>query len=795
MNASLPSLSAKLALMVLIVVLTTVGQAGPGAAADVPVLTLPRVKLAAFAELPPQKPLEVTPALQDSATTADQAANVKEVMQLLGLQLTAGQQKFLNEHKFLLIPKRATRFKGKMSEGWVWDEMLGMFDEVGGASSVAERRPENARLVTPDVLLHAFHKYFENSLEYLERFDLAPLLRRFLRQAQAGALKYRDQSSGKLAARYELVAAQLTAPLVILENAQWSMSYEERLKTGQGEPDLADQPDIPESLEGALEGLGKHQKHFSPEVFGRMTQEIKNIYQASGVAVSPLYGQYGQDGAVKTDYTQFTPRSHYAKTSLLRAYFRAMMYLGRNSYLLNKPEGISDALLLAHLMASPGPDGQPLVKDWQKLMEITTFYAGAPDDIGYPEWRDFVVKALGTEKFSPADAVNPEVLTKIARQLGELRGPRILSDVIISPSVPDLTKEDLLARTKAFRIFGQRFSFDGWVLGRLTAGEEKVAVRLSSTPSALFVPAALGDKAARGFVGAFLKQEAPPFSAAEVAGFYGKLDEVAADLKKVQDAEWYSSVGAAWLKLLGTLPQTFGPGYPRYMQGKLFPIKQLQTFLGSYAELKHDTLLYVKQNFAEQGNGDDGEPPPAPRGFVEPNLAFWQELQRLIAYTAAGFKQYGLFTGELEEYGRLNIFKERVNFYTSLAVKELRGAPLSEAEYEKLRSESLAFLAKPFVEGAILEDKDKRAGLIADIHTDAVKGQILYEATGEPYFILALVGNEGVSRLTVGVAFNHYEFTGPLTSRYADADWQERVYQTPPQLPPKPFWYKPLLAR
>ena len=87
---------------------------------------------------------------------------------------------------------------------------------LAGLDSVAMRQPENARLVTPDVVLHAFHKYFENSLEYLERFDLAPLLRRFLQQAQARALTYRDQSSGKLAARYEVVAAQLTVPLVIL---------------------------------------------------------------------------------------------------------------------------------------------------------------------------------------------------------------------------------------------------------------------------------------------------------------------------------------------------------------------------------------------------------------------------------------------------------------------------------------------------------------------------------------------------------------------------------------------------
>jgi hypothetical protein len=159
---------------------------------------------------------------------------------------------------------------------------------------------------------------------------------------------------------------------------------------------------------------------------------------------------------------------------------------------------------------------------------------------------------------------------------------------------------------------------------------------------------------AREFAGAFLKQDSPAFSEGEVAGFYGRLDEVAADLKKVQDVEWYSSLGTAWLKLLGSLTKTYGPGYPLYMQGKLFPVKQVQTFLGSYTELKHDTLLYVKQSFAEAGGGSDEKPPPVPRGFVEPNLAFWQELQRLVAYTSAGFKKYGLFEKNWKG-GRLTI--------------------------------------------------------------------------------------------------------------------------------------------
>jgi hypothetical protein len=591
------------------------------------------------------------------------------------------------------------------------------------------------------------------------------------------------------------VAAQLTVPLVILENAQWSISYEERLKSNQDFQDLTDKLDITESLEGALNRLGKYQKQFSPEIFGRMGQELKNIYAAAGVSASPLYGQYAEAGGLQTDYTQFTPRSHYTKSSLLRGYFRAMMYLGRNSYLLEKPAGISDALLLAYLMAIPGSDGLAIVKDWQKIMEITTFYAGSPDDIGYPEWRNLVVKVLGTAKFSPAAAVNPAVVTKISQHVGELRPPRILSDVIMAESVPGQTKPELLAKTKAFRLFGQRFTFDGWILGRLTAGEEKTPVRLPSTPSALFIPAALGDSVAREFTGAFLKQTTQSFSEAEVAQFGGHLQMVAADLRKVTDEEWYRSVGSVWLKLLGTLPGAYGSGYPLYMQGKLFPVKQLQTFLGSYTELKHDTLLYAKQNFAEGGAGLDEKGPPVPKGFVEPNLAFWQELQRLLAYTTAGFKKFGIFKGELEEYGRLNIFKERVDFYTALAVKELQGTPLSELEYENLRNWRLSHLARPFVEGVVLDEKDKRAGLIADIHTDALTGQILYEATGEPYFMLALVGNEGQSRLTVGVAFNHYEFTGPLNRRYTDADWQARVYHSPPQVPPKNFWYQGLLVK
>ena len=103
-----------------------------------------------------------------------------------------------------------------------YDEMLGLFDELsGGYGDLRQRKPENCRFVNPDVMLHAFHKYLENSLEYLEKTELAGTLRRFLTNLQAKALENKAAASGPLAEHYELIAAQLTVPLVILENAHW----------------------------------------------------------------------------------------------------------------------------------------------------------------------------------------------------------------------------------------------------------------------------------------------------------------------------------------------------------------------------------------------------------------------------------------------------------------------------------------------------------------------------------------------------------------------------------------------
>ena len=109
-----------------------------------------------------------------------------------------------------------------------------------------------------------------------------------------------------------------------------------------------------------------------------------------------------------------------------------------------------------------------------------------------------------------------------------------------------------------------------------------------------------------------------------------------------------------------------------------------------------------------------------------------------------------------------------------------------ESPWENLRTDLFRKLESslPYpVEGPVLPVKDKRAALIADIHTGGDSEnphRILYEATGVPKLIFVAVNDVNGPRLTVGLTYSHYEFTEPYGGkRMTDEEWQTRFYQDP----------------
>lgn len=770
---------------------TGVGRAEAAGEASIP---LPEVTLKAFGTLPPAPPAAPSPAVKEEPATLEKAINRKEVLEALGVTLTDSQKSMLDAHHFLVLPKSATKFKDQVrfegAEPFNWDEMLGMYDEFSGANDPAYRKPENAHLVTPDVMLHTFHKLVENALEHLEKTEIAQTVDDFVRGLHARLVEEAGKAEGDAKAGLQRLAAQMTVPLVILEVARWETPEPTEVSDEPAPPP----PDDGDTMQAAYEALGKHKAGLTEGDWQKAEAELRLIWAADAVKPSPLFAHYSKDTSKVADYTQFRPRSHYAKSSILRAYFRVMMYLGRNAWTFETDEGLRDAALLAWAMAEDKGTAGRLLDPWQRVMEVTQFFAGPSDDIAYPSWRAGIHAALGDGPVSPASLVTPEVLGKLRAALGKLERPKILSDAIMDPEVAQKTKGELLESTLGFRVFGQRFTIDAWLLGQLTAGQEKSSKRLPGCPSAAFLPAVFGDATAKGLVAGLLATESPAFSADEAKSVLGEIDTLGASVAKLTDEHWYRSLDAAWLRVLSRLTGAPGAGYPAYMKSAKFPLRQLGSLLGSYTELKHDTLLYAKQNYAEYGDGqEETEPPPVPRGFVEPNMAFWQEFERLVTFYRTGITTRGLIPAEVEEYSLSSRFLEHVKLCSRLAEKTLKGESPTDEEFESLRVTHLSEFAVPY-DPVVYEDEQLRSALIADIHTDMAGGRILYEATAQPHFLLALVGTDGTPRLTVGVVFDHREFTDKVGERLTDEEWKKRVYGTPAGLPKSRIDYSSLLG-
>jgi hypothetical protein len=85
-------------------------------------------------------------------------------------------------------------------------------------------------------------------------------------------------------------------------------------------------------------------------------------------------------------------------------------------------------------------------------------------------------------------------------------------------------------------------------------------------------------------------------------------------------------------------------------------------------------------------------------------------------------------------------------------------------------------------------ESNARSAIIADVHTDALKSQILYEADGIPNYIYVAVKDNNGTRLTKGLVYSYYEFTNPLRQRLTDATWQQWNYSSTVKMLKMPDW-------
>ncbi|MCG2821240.1 MAG: DUF3160 domain-containing protein, partial [Candidatus Atribacteria bacterium] len=267
-----------------------------------------------------------------------------------------------------------------------------------------------------------------------------------------------------------------------------------------------------------------------------------------------------------------------------------------------------------------------------------------------------------------------------------------------------------------------------------------------------------------------------------------KFSELKIFIDSLTKEDWSKNLYLNWLYVLKSLNSEFGKGYPTFMQTEAWQDKELNTALASWTELRHDTLLYVKQSYTIAEMGGMFEPPVVV-GYVEPVPEFYTRLLVLTKMTNLGFKNL-IPQEELEKLmieAGLNRFAEILKKLLDISKKELENTPLNDNEYsfiENFGSISESLIST--VSGGEVDPEVFKTVLVADVHTDGNTEKVLEEGVG--YIKTAVIAYklpEGHILIGVGPTFSYYEFKQPMENRLTDEGWRKILDSNPP---PQPEW-------
>jgi len=484
------------------------------------------------------------------------------------------------------------------------------------------------------------------------------------------------------------------------------------------------------------------------EIDDRALEEVGLVELHAESDTSPTLG-------VEVDYSLMTPRGHYTRSEDLTRYFQAMAMLGATPFSLDDPGALRRALILSAALTGD----QELLDAWQRIYDTTSFLVGSADD------------------YTPVELV-AAAETVSARQGGQAFG----DDAFLIAVADELraARPVLIDAEKAsVRVMGARFVLDSFLLDQLV--HPQVSDRLGA--SVLDVAAAFGSDWA-------LTQQ----TAAGVPAAYPEYTERLAALRYLVAerplADWGSTVYDAWLYAILPMWLPHGDAYPDYMQTAVWAARDHQSGFGSYAELKHDTVLYTKQAFAE---GDEPLPPAPPRHWVEPDPVPFERLAEAGRLLRTGLADRGLLTAEIGDLlDELIAMEER---FGHIARDELAGLPISDADNDWLAAIGTEFEllwlrsgdAEPGETGTggFAAEPDAKAPVVVDIFSNPSNALEIATAGFDTIYVL-VPNDEGHFQVAVGATYAFYEFWVPRGERLTDEEWRAMLAEG--NAPDRPVW-------
>ena len=460
---------------------------------------------------------------------------------------------------------------------------------------------------------------------------------------------------------------------------------------------------------------------------------------------------------VPFEYSLFRPRGHYTRNDNLKRYFRTMMWLQTVPLRSDNPFDMLKANILA-VEICDDLDNPRLCSLYKKLTEPMNYLMGMPDDVSI-EQVNKIISDIGTCEIDPNEL--GVKVDEIAEKQTRIR-PKFLRT----------------GRNKV-RLMPQRYQPDAEVLQEMVDYETETSKR--EVPKGLDVFAAMGVSAAEKILMDELNE---PDRWSKYTSNLKRMK------KRMNEIKWEENAATQWMSALKTVidkPQHA----PYFMLSPEWDKKSLNAMLGSWTELKHDAILYAKQPMGAECGGA-GPPDPIVKGYVEPNVKFWQKAIDLLKENQKILRTHNLLTEKIATaYERLT---EEAEFLLAISKKELRGEVLKDVEYDELEyigakfeNMSLELLRDSEHElwdWEAIQGPDRKVALVADVYTANADNNpnksILYEAVGDADEIYVVVEIGGYLWLTRGAVFSYREFQRSIDDqRLNDEEWQEYLERHP----------------
>ncbi|MGB2868369.1 MAG: DUF3160 domain-containing protein [Bacteroidota bacterium] len=595
--------------------------------------------------------------------------------------------------------------------------------------------------ITTDAILHAVHMSYDAILMSVEQASLQPQLESLLERlgAQQPILESRYGANPRMQPMLQDFDVYITVPLIL---------------------------------------LGSNKIPYYPEN-DAFVADLLTCIKNQRPAMVPLFS----DERRIVDFSQFTVRGHYTQSAELSRYFQAMMWLGRTEIYLIAPESDDpqqtsasiqrqtiDAALVAEAVAGAGAHAL-----LDTIDNTIRFFVGESDNVtlGNVEWLLADCGIQRSDEF--LDNVKlQDFQNLLVRQSYAFQS--INSQILYSnPFSPDQIRP-----ASAFLLLGQRFIIDSYVTGnvvydRILYQGTKVRRMLPSPLDVLF---ALGNDAAVQILQPELERY--PY-ASNLAALRYLVDSY-------EPAFWRSTLFNAWLQMIRTLnPPAARAGLPSFMQTAAWWQEKMNTQLASWAQARHDVLLYAKQSYS------GGIICSYPEGYVEPIPEFYDALRTFAEIALANLGS----SARIQQYfSQLACTADTLGM---IARKELSDAALGELEKGFLKKVLFdipegcgvsydGWYCRLFYKGA--DDLLKRDLVIADIHTAPTDqaggfiGWVLHVGTGPVNLAVLTAETPGGAYCSyAGPVMSFYQHLSTNFKRLTDEEWLT-LYGVAPSLRP-----------